>query len=163
MTDSTQLPSRPVGLAALHRQLDEHFRALRTKRDLADPALPIFALEHGLSAADLLLVQAEVCTAVRDGWLPREAGLPFVVYAAEIGYDYTGEEYWPTFESRTPGWAHHGDRHYIRDQFKRFKEAYRAAEPTGPWAEQFSIICWPITHAVLPTDLQRQLARLLSA
>lgn len=33
--------------------------------------------------------------------------------------------------------------------------------PTGPWADWFTIICWPITHAVLPTDLQRHLARLL--
>src|SRR5205814_1568777 len=28
-------------------------------------------------------------------------------------------------------------------------------------AEHFSIISWPITHAILPCDLQRQLARIL--
>ena len=33
--------------------------------------------------------------------------------------------------------------------------------PTGAFAEYFTIICWPITHAVLPTFLQRQLAELL--
>ena len=33
--------------------------------------------------------------------------------------------------------------------------------PSGRWAHHFSIICWPITHAVLPKDLQRQLARVL--
>ena len=33
--------------------------------------------------------------------------------------------------------------------------------PSGPWAEQFSIIAWPITHALLPRYLQRQFAKLL--
>jgi hypothetical protein len=150
-----------VSLADLHGRLDEHFRALRATRDLDDAALPIFALEHGLGASDLVLLHAEICAAVRQGWLPSNAWLPFVVYAAEVGYDYSGEEYWPTFEARTPRWQQ-GNRHYIRDQFKRFRDTFRGAEPTGPWAKQFSIICWPITHAVLPTDLQRQLARLLS-
>jgi hypothetical protein len=34
-------------------------------------------------------------------------------------------------------------------------------KPSGPWANHFTIICWPITHAILPKDLQRELARLL--
>ncbi|HTP26654.1 MAG TPA: hypothetical protein VMK12_13500, partial [Anaeromyxobacteraceae bacterium] len=33
--------------------------------------------------------------------------------------------------------------------------------PSGHWAEQFSIIAWPITHAVLPRYLQWQFARAL--
>ena len=33
--------------------------------------------------------------------------------------------------------------------------------PKGRWSEHFSIICWPITHAILPQDLQRQLAKIL--
>lgn len=34
--------------------------------------------------------------------------------------------------------------------------------PSGPWAEHFGIICWPISHAVLPTDLQRVLVNVLA-
>jgi hypothetical protein len=93
--------------------------------------------------------------------LDRAAWLPTVVYAAEIGYSYAGDEYWQTFEASTPGWAEYGDRQYIRDRFKAFRERFNGAAPSGPWAKQFSIICWPITHAVLPKDLQRQLAHLL--
>jgi hypothetical protein len=37
------------------------------------------------------------------------------VYSAEIGYEYSGEEYWQTFAERTPGWAGYGDRNFIRD------------------------------------------------
>jgi hypothetical protein len=36
-----------------------------------------------------------------------------VVYAAEIGYNYAGEEYWQTFASSTPGWAESGNHQYI--------------------------------------------------
>ena len=42
-----------------------------------------------------------------------------------------------------------------------FSETYGGANPSGQWADHFTIICWPITHAVLPKDLQRQLARVL--
>jgi hypothetical protein len=85
------------------------------------------------------------------------------VYAAEIGYEFSGDEYWHTFEARTPGWSDLGDwaRQYTRNKFRAFRDRFGGAEPSGPWARHFSIICWPITHAVLPTDLQRHLARLL--
>ena len=33
--------------------------------------------------------------------------------------------------------------------------------PSGNWAKNFTIICWPITNAVLPKDLQRRLASIL--
>ena len=149
------------GLRVLHQRLEAHFHALRDHRDTSGHGAPIFALEHGLSEAELALVKAEVCSAVRRRHLPRESWLPVVIYATEVGYDYCGDEYWQTFESNTPGWAEFGDRHYIRRSFREFKRLFGGAEPTGAWARHFSIICWPITHAVLPTDLQRQLARLL--
>ncbi len=42
-----------------------------------------------------------------------------------------------------------------------FHKQFGGARPSGPWANHFSIICWPITHAILPRDLQRQLAEVL--
>jgi hypothetical protein len=87
--------------------------------------------------------------------------LAWIVYAAEIGYGYSGDEYWQTFEEQTPGWTVRGDRYWIRDCYRMFQRKYGGAQPSGAWAEHFSIICWPITHAILPRDLQRQLARVL--
>ncbi|MDQ2873305.1 MAG: hypothetical protein M3Y33_00110, partial [Actinomycetota bacterium] len=145
----------------MHRGLAEHFRNLRERRDELGRGAPIFALEHGLSDADLALLEAEVLSAVRQRRYPREHWLPLVVYAAELGYAYSGEEYWPTFESRTPGWAENGDRQYIRTVFEKFSDTFGGARPSGTWAKWFSIISWPITHAVLPADLQRQFAQLL--
>ncbi len=87
--------------------------------------------------------------------------LPFVVFATESGYRYTGEDYWPTLNSNAPGWERHTSREYVSRRFKAFAEAYGGAVPKGRWAGHFRIICWPITHAILPTDLQLQLARLL--
>jgi hypothetical protein len=54
-----------------------------------------------------------------------------------------------------------GRRDWIRDAFVAFQRKFAGAKPSGPWAEQFSIIAWPITHAILPRDLQQQLARIL--
>ena len=52
-------------------------------------------------------------------------------------------------------------RDWIRDAFVDFHRKFDGARPSGRWAEQFSIICWPIAHAILPQDLQRQLAQVL--
>lgn len=88
--------------------------------------------------------------------------LLWVIYATELGYDYDGEEYWPSFEQRTPRWRLQTDRRgMLRQWFLRFRKSFRGAVPTGPWATQFSIISWPITHAILPKDLQVQLAKLI--
>jgi hypothetical protein len=154
--------STSEGLVVLHERLESHYSALRDRRDEATGGAPIFALEHSLSEPELALLKAEVCTTVRRAELPRDHWLPFVVYAAEIGYEYSGDEYWQTFADRTPRWAQNGDRHYIRRTFREFRDRFDGARPSGPWATQFSIICWPITHAVLPTDLQRQLVYLVS-
>ena len=86
--------------------------------------------------------------------------LLWVVYASEAGYGYTGDEYWPSFERQTPNWQFH-DRPKIKTWFARFQKSYSGVTPSGSWAEQFSIIAWPITHALLPRYLQWQFARLM--
>ena len=84
----------------------------------------------------------------------------WVIYATEVGYDYTGEEYWHSFEEQTPNWEHQ-DRNRIKTWFWQFHRIYNGVVPSGPWAEHFTIISWPITHAILPVYLQRQFARAL--
>lgn len=151
-----------TNLSMLHQRLEAHFAALRDKRDHdAGLGFPVFALEHGLSPLELDLLSTAVKDVVGRGYLPGATSLPFVVYAAEMGYDYSGDEYWQTFSQRTPGWSYIEDRDFVRQGFRRFAAQFGGAVPTGPWADHFSIICWPITHAVLPTDLQQQLVRLL--
>ena len=149
-------------LADWQNRLHEHFEALHRQRSSAVGDKPVFALEHGLTSAEIndlaALVRAHVRRAVPDD----RCFLPWVVYAAEVGYRYSGDEYWQTFEEETQGWKTHGDRYWIRDHcFHNFHRKYGGARPSGPWAGRFTIICWPITNAILPKDLQRQLARIL--
>lgn len=148
-----------------HSHLDAHFTALRTARDSFSPGSPVFALEHGLDLEGQLPRLKEVVrAAVASSRLPAQPWLPLVVYAAEIGYGYEGDEYWPVFEAETPGWERRGSagREHIRSKYKLFATTYGGARPSGAWARWFKNIAWPITHAVLPADLQRHLARLLS-
>ncbi|MEH0843122.1 hypothetical protein V6U81_12115 [Micromonospora sp. CPCC 205711] len=150
-------------LEYLHRRLDDHFRHLHETRQQLDPVTPVFVLEHDLGETELDLLKTTVRTAVAQGFgaRVRQWWLPFVVYAAESGYDYVGDEYWLSFETSTPSWRTHGDRQRIKTWFMRFADEYGGAVPTGAFAQNFTIIAWPITHAVLPTYLQRQLAHLL--
>lgn len=149
-------------LQHLHGRLHARFSVLGSERATLVPSSPVFALEHDLPEADLDLLKGAVRAAISDKYLTHYHAiwLPFVVYAAEMGYGYEGDEYWTTFSSLTPRWTSQ-ERSTIRDWFVRFHRRYGGARPTGAWASHFSIISWPITHAVLPVYLQRHLAKLL--
>ncbi|MEU4603498.1 hypothetical protein AB0F43_11010 [Kribbella sp. NPDC023972] len=154
-------------LKRFHERLDVHFRELSEQRHQLSPVAPVFALEHDLPQAEFEVLEAAVRAAVASGFGPRyrQWWLPFVVYAANVGYDYVGVDYWPIFAQRTPGWDRlsniNGHRSRLRDWFVRFADEYGGARPTGAFADFFVNIAWPIAHAVLPVYLQRQLARLL--
>jgi len=124
---------------------------------------PIFALEHGLSASELDCLKADIRTHIANYEPYDRHWLPWVVYATEIGYTYDGQEYWQTFESNTSGWTRLRDRNrfWIRECFIEFQKKFNVAKPSGPWAEHFTNICWPIRHAILPHYLQHQLAKAL--
>lgn len=156
-------------LKHLHEYLDEHFQTLHAHRQALQPAAPVFALEHDLSQNDLDLLSTTVRGAVTEGFDIRHRTwwLPFVVYSAEIGYLYTGDEYWPLFSQETSGWERgpqwkiYDNRRHIKQWFERFAAEYGGIKPRGAFASNFSIIAWPITHAIMPADLQRQMAQLL--
>ncbi|WP_306939256.1 hypothetical protein [Streptomyces phaeochromogenes] len=126
-------------------------------------------MEHDLNGDDLELLSSAVGGALAEGFDIRHhtQWLPFVVHAAEIGYLYTGDEYWPLFAQKTPGWDSdpqwkiNSNRGLIKRWFKKFAAEYGGIEPKGAFAANFNIIAWPITHAVMPVDLQRQMAQLL--
>jgi hypothetical protein len=160
-------PIAPSGtldlLEQFHARLDCHFAALHASRVPLGEGAPLFALEHDLPAPELELLEATVRAAVAQGFTVthRKWWLPFAVYAAESGYTYSGNEYWQTFADRTPLWDRFGDRYRIRSFYKRFAGRYGGVVPRGAFAENFTIIAWPIANAVMPTSLQRDLARLL--
>lgn len=144
-------------LTQMQQRLEEHFHALAQVRD--GSSFPIFALEHDLSEADLERIRSMVRLHPNTRPSSRQ-WLLWVVHATEVGYSYDGDEYWNSFEKQTPGWEHHY-RPRIRAWFHKFRNAYGGVIPSGPWAKHFSIIAWPITHAILPRYLQRQFAKLL--
>lgn len=150
-----------MDLDSWQSRLADHFGELACSRDRNSPGQPTFALEHGLKPEEVADVSVKLHMELRRSGLLRDHFLAWVVYAAEYGYKYSGDEYWQTFERETPFWVEKGSPHFIRDCFKEFARAFNGAVPTGVWAKHFSIICWPISHAILPCDLQRQLARII--
>lgn len=147
-----------AALNALQERLLAHFSSLASERERS--GFPIFALEHNLSSEDLSRASILLRDRVRTRRRLAPHWLLWVVYASEAGYKYAGDEYWPSFVERTPNWQFH-DRPKVKSWFQRFQSSFNGVVPSGLWAEQFSIIAWPITHAVLPRYLQEQLAKLL--
>ena len=142
-------------------RLARHFAVLRDHRGTDGSLRPIFGLEHGLDAQEVQALAVALRAHIADCPPSRDHGLAWIVYSSELGYRYSGDEYWQTFEQETPGWIDHGNRYWLRQRYRNFHREFGGAVPSGAWADHFSIICWPITHAVLPKDLQRQLSCIL--
>ena len=145
-------------LEQMQQRVEMHFDTLKEGRDTS--SFPIFALEHGLNKIELQKIRSMLQSSASRHQPPSRYWLLWVIYATELGYDYEGDEYWGSFEAQTPGWEYR-HRASIKDWFLKFQKAYGGVIPSGPWAEHFSIIAWPITHAILPLYLQRQFAKLL--
>ena len=123
----------PIALEEWQKRLDRHFTQLAHSRAALD--LPIFALEHGLTPQEFNEVSVLLKEKLSLGLNLGPYWLLWVVYATEIGYDYDGDEYWTSFEERTPRWKDRGNRNQLRDWFTRFRVTYRGVTPTGPWSE----------------------------
>jgi hypothetical protein len=147
-----------VPLDTWQKQMEVHFSNLRAHRDRS--GLPIFALEHGLTDESIEEIAAQLRRRLLRGEKLAPHWLLWTIYAAERGYAYEGGEYWQSFEEATPGWDSH-DRYRVSNWFAKFQSSYNGVVPSGSWAGHFSIIAWPITHAVLPRFLQWQFARTL--
>ena len=146
-------------LVQMQQRAEGHFDALTRTRDTS--TFPVFALEHDLNEKDLKRIQAMLLSCALNERPPSSRyWLLWVIYATELGYGYEGDEYWSSFEDQTPGWVYH-DRARMKSWFRKFQKAFDGVTPSGPWAERFSIIAWPITHAILPRYLQLQFAKLL--
>lgn len=156
--DLFQLGFRMSNLEAWHHRLHDHFREVADRRLVTK--WPVFALEHGLSLEQVDDLNGTVRRHIEASGFHSEFYLPFIVYATELGYLYSGDEYWQTFRRETPGWEYVW-RDEVRSAFGQFALTYFGAEPQGHWAEHFSIIAWPITHGVIPRDLQHHLVALL--
>jgi hypothetical protein len=149
----------PIAPEEWQKRLDRHFTQLANSRAALD--LPIFALEHGLTPQEFKEVSILLNEKLSLGLNLGPYWLLWVVYATEIGYDYDGDEYWNSFEERTPRWKDRGNRNQLRDWFTRFRVTYRGVMPTGAWSKCFKIITWPITNSILPKYLQWQFAKAL--
>src|SRR5438034_1098463 len=138
-------------------RLASHFSELHARRS---SGLALFALEHGLGEAELGSIRRVLVDGAPSRTERASHSLLWVVHATEVAYEYAGDEFWQSFERQTPGWDNRL-RPWIREIFHEFSRQYGGPQPSGSWADWFTIISWPITNALLPTDLQRHLARAL--
>jgi hypothetical protein len=147
-------------LTDIESRLHENFAALADKRKRN--GWPIFAIEHGLHSDEVEILKSELQADLsRTQKMSRGHFLVWVILAAEIGYSYNGDEFWQSFEQEVPAWRYWGDRLGLKRRYLRFEENYRGFRPQGRWAEHFSIISWPISHAILASALHSKFAQLL--
>lgn len=136
-------------LTRLEERLTNRFGVLARGRE-GD----VFALEHGLQQSEINELQVALRDHARGP--ERRFQLCWCVYTAEHGYHYDGLSFWPKLREQTPGWEE-DHREDLREMFESFRDDFRGYQPSGAWADHFRNIAWPICHAVLPKDLQRQL------
>lgn len=138
-------------------RLRSHFEELKAGRNRKTQGA-VYVLEHPLTTTERVELTTQLKRACRTEPPSADHWLAWVVLATEVGYQFSGSDYWPRLEERIPTWIY-SDRERLAGWFGRFAKEFGGAIPAGPWATQFRLIAWPITHAILPSDLQVQLSR----
>lgn len=144
-------------LQAFEGRLRDHFGKLAASKRAHGQ--PVFALEHDLSPAEVKILSAELARSLSTlRCMSTSTWLSWVVHGAEHGYTFDGQEYWYSFAAQTPNWTRYGNRGTLRDWYGTFASEFSGVRPNGTWGQHFNHISWPITNALLPRDLQVQLA-----
>ncbi len=144
-------------LASTQLLLEQHFTGLAAIRKTHNR--PVYALEHGLELSTIAELRWAASIELQKVGPLDQNWLVWTTLAAEAGYGYEGEEYWPALEHIPSEWRNNNNRTWLRRRFKRFGDRFGGPVPVGRWAEQFSIISWPIANAILPRYLQAHFAR----
>ena len=129
----------------IHKKLELHFEDCSKKKN------EVFALEHPLDPNELQILAALEPTkkSFDEFWLL------WIVRTTEVGYTFTKDgKFWERISVEMTTRS----RNAVRDCFFKFSETYKGIKPEGRWAEEFTIISWPITHSIFPSYLQSQLA-----
>jgi hypothetical protein len=149
-----------ASLAEVEAELEGHFARVAEDKKSKGEGHSVFALEHGLPQATMGQLGSMLGKSLASlGYMSPKHRLTWVVHAAERGYTFQGLEYWDSFAQVTPNWYTHGSKDTLRSYFAYFAKTYRGVRPSGRWAKHYAYICWPITNALLPKDLQIQLAQ----
>lgn len=159
--------SRPE-MRQTHVRLDQHFLSLHAAR--AESGRPVYLLEHGLSAAEVLGLTGDVRAALKfdadiAGFWWQARFLPLLVVATEAGYAYQGNgtDYWPLLQSSLDFEFDFHQRRAISEYFQNCKSQFNCIEPPeSDWARSFCHIAWPIANAVLPLDMRLPFAEAIS-
>lgn len=142
-----------VALETWQKRLEGHFSSLAAEK--AAHGHVVYAIEHGLEPSEVDDLNAALSEHLdTTKYLDPANWIVWIVAAAEIGYQYDGDEYWATFSERFPAWPAFGNRSQIRSWFRQFAAKFHGFRPSGRWADHFSIISWPIGHSILPRYLQ---------
>lgn len=143
-------------LEAAQGELQERYSALAAARKPLDH--PVYAIEHGFDEQRIDQLRKAASLELRQCGLRPQRWLVWMALAAEAGYRYEGDEYWPELEFAAGEWRNQTNRSIIRAKFEKFRAAFGGPEPVGAWAQHFNIISWPIANAVLPKYLQPHFA-----
>src|SRR5260370_27664343 len=98
----TSVLTLSMTLNGWQQRLTDHFAALRKMNSANGVTRPIFALEHGLADEELIDLTAGLREHTRWTRPANQHWLVCVVYAAEVGYKFAGDQYWQTFAEALP-------------------------------------------------------------
>ena len=80
-------------LACWQARLERHFQQFRTERWTGGRDRQIFALEHGLDQNESTALVEEIRAHILRSASSPDPALPWIIYAAEIGYQFSGDQY----------------------------------------------------------------------
>jgi len=148
----------------LQNRLEERFLELSKGREG-----PVYFIEHGLASMEVDELFTQLGCALHQRsfgttWW-QTVRLPLIVASTEVGYRYrgTGTDFWPKFEAKVRCQLDTEFRNFLKNSFERYSQRFQGVTPPPTaWANNFSIIIWPITNAILPIEFHRSMGEALS-
>ena len=152
-----------MALSKFEAEIRTAFEQLREQRQ----GLPVYGLEHGLTAAQIPELKRALGHLVRyqsgDSSF-RKFPLSVVACSSEIGYEYrgTGTDFWPKLEAEIAAGIDEAAKEAHTKAFRYAQKKFGLKSPPDtPWARNFRHISWPISNAIAAKEIHRPLATAL--
>ncbi len=138
--------------------------AIRRRRDTdASPlaAIEVVSLDPAQRKADRDLVRESLSA----GSSVEDIGELLVCVIADLAFEVDWRDqfsFWPLLHERLRSAAldlrEHESRRSVAREFERFSAAHGGLKPVGELAAQFSLMSWPLVHALMPRPALRHVA-----
>jgi hypothetical protein len=156
-------------LEKYEEMLKTHF----TKKRDNNPNSELYLLDHPLNESEIIEMEMELkkhWDGHDNSYFETQFKLCYLVSLTELAFEFNGQRFWPEAEKKFSavgypfywdGYSQYKAKPRINEFYLNFQEEFNGVVPLGRWADTYCYMSRPITHAILPRNLQDKLFKFI--